>query len=207
MGKKTYKKWITKDGLIKLQGWARSGLTDEQIAKNVGVSRSTLSRWKETYPDIRDSLNKEKEVVDYEVENALLKRALGTTIVEKTYTLTEIKDEVLAVQRKHYMNKYKLDHPDLSEEEIRDIAIENVPTMKKVQTAEYVKQLPPDVTAIQFWLRNRKPKQYRDQSYAKLNEAQAEKAKIEAQVRQRELDKLNEKDTQRNKRVFIVDDF
>jgi transcriptional regulator with XRE-family HTH domain len=181
MGKKTYKKWLTKDGLIKLSGWARSGLTDEQIAKNVGVSRSTLSRWKETYPDIRDSLNKEKEVVDYEVENALLKRALGTTIVEKTYTLTEIKDEVFA--------------------------IENVPTMKKVQTAEYVKQLPPDVTAIQFWLRNRKPKQYRDQSYAKLNEAQADKAKIEAQVRQRELDKLNEKDTQRNKRVFIVDDF
>lgn len=80
-GKRTrkgkYEYWLTPDGLILLEGWARDGLTDEQIASNCGVSRSTLSEWKVKYKDISDALKKGKEVVDYEVENALLKNALG----------------------------------------------------------------------------------------------------------------------------------
>lgn len=73
--------WLTKDGLTLLEGWAREGLTDEQIAKNCNISRSTLSEWKKKHADISDTLKKGKEVVDYEVENALLKKALGYTIV------------------------------------------------------------------------------------------------------------------------------
>jgi DNA-binding XRE family transcriptional regulator len=77
MAKGKYEKWITEEGLVLLEGWARDGLTDEQIAHNVGVSRSTLNDWKKKYPDISDALKKGKEVVDLQVENALLKRALG----------------------------------------------------------------------------------------------------------------------------------
>lgn len=73
--------WLTKDGLTLLEGWAREGLTDEQIAKNCNISRSTLSEWKKKHADISDTLKKGKEVVDFEVENALLKKALGYTIV------------------------------------------------------------------------------------------------------------------------------
>ena len=77
MAKAKYAEWLTPEGLLKLEGWARDGLTDEQIAKNIGISRSTLNVWKDRYSDISDALKRGKDVVDREVENALLKRALG----------------------------------------------------------------------------------------------------------------------------------
>ena len=58
MAKGKYEKWLEPDGLLLLEGWARSGLTDEQIAKNMGISRSTLNDWKNKYPDISDTLKK-----------------------------------------------------------------------------------------------------------------------------------------------------
>jgi len=84
VAKGKYEKWITAEGLMLLEGWARDGLTDEQIAHNVGISRSTLNDWKKKYPDISDALKKGKEVVDLQVENALLKRALGYAYEEVT---------------------------------------------------------------------------------------------------------------------------
>ena len=72
--------WLENDKLILLEGWARDGLTDEQIAKNIGINRTTLYDWKKKEINIADALKKGKEVVDFEVENALLKRALGYTI-------------------------------------------------------------------------------------------------------------------------------
>ena len=85
MAKGKYEEWLTGDGLIKLEGWARNGLTDEQIAHNCGVSASTLREWKKKHLAISEALKKGKEVVDLLVENALLKRALGYTYEEKTY--------------------------------------------------------------------------------------------------------------------------
>lgn len=77
MAKGKYEYWITPEGLLKIEGWARDGLTDEQIAINMGIARDTLIQWKKKYPDISDTLKRGKEVVDRQVENALLKRALG----------------------------------------------------------------------------------------------------------------------------------
>ena len=77
MAKGKYEYWLSEEGLILIEGWARDGLTDKQIAQNMGVSRSTLNEWKKKYPDILDTLKRGKAVIDYEVENALLKRALG----------------------------------------------------------------------------------------------------------------------------------
>ena len=71
---------------LKLEAWARDGLIDEQIAKNMGITPSTLYEWKKNYSEISESLKKGKEVVDIQVENALLKRALG-------YSYKEIKEE------------------------------------------------------------------------------------------------------------------
>jgi len=98
MAKGKYEKWITEEGLVLLEGWARDGLTDEQIAHNVGVSRSTLNDWKKKYPDISDALKKGKEVIDLQVENALLKRALG-------YEYEEVTKES---QWNEKINKYEL---------------------------------------------------------------------------------------------------
>ena len=80
-----YEDWITPEGLLKIEGWARDGLIDEQIAENIGISRSTLSAWKDKYSGISDALKRGKEVVDRQVENALLRRALGYTYAEITY--------------------------------------------------------------------------------------------------------------------------
>lgn len=77
--------WLEQDKLILLEGWARDGLTEEQIAKNIGISRQSLWKWKEKEVDILNALKKGKEVVDIEVENALLKRALGYNYDEITY--------------------------------------------------------------------------------------------------------------------------
>lgn len=75
MSRGKYEYWLSEDGLTLLEGWARDGLTDDQIAHNLGVSRSTLAEWKKRFPDLSDALKKGKDVVDYEVENALLERA------------------------------------------------------------------------------------------------------------------------------------
>lgn len=79
-----YQQWITKEGLLKLEAWARDGLVDEQIAKNIGIVPATLYVWKKKYPEISEALKKGKEIVDVEVENALLKRALGYSYDEVT---------------------------------------------------------------------------------------------------------------------------
>ena len=82
MAKGKYQRWLEPDGLTRLEGWARDGLTDEQIAKNCGCNAGTLYEWKKKYPEISEALKKGKEVVDIQVENALLKRALGYEYVE-----------------------------------------------------------------------------------------------------------------------------
>ena len=79
--------------------------------------------WISKYPDISDALKRGKEVVDIEVENALLKNAVGFT---------------------ETLNKVKV----LNDGEI----------IKYEEETYY----PPNTTAQIFWLKNRKPKEWRD---------------------------------------------
>lgn len=76
MARGKFEYWLTEDGLTLLEGWARDGLTDEQIAKNMGVNPATLYRYKQNHSEICNALKKGKEIVDFEVENALLNKAL-----------------------------------------------------------------------------------------------------------------------------------
>jgi transposase-like protein len=46
-----------------------------QIAKNIGITTSTLYEWKNKYPDFSEALKESKEVADFEVESALFKKA------------------------------------------------------------------------------------------------------------------------------------
>ena len=84
MAKGKYQKWLEPESLILLEGWARDGLTDEQIAHNMGITVKTLWVWKNKYGKLCNALKKGKEVVDTIVENALLKRALGYRYDEVT---------------------------------------------------------------------------------------------------------------------------
>lgn len=77
MAKGKYEYWISEDGLVLIEGWARDGLTDEQIAHNMGIATGTLYEWKKKYHEMAEALKKTKEVVDRQVENALFKKAMS----------------------------------------------------------------------------------------------------------------------------------
>lgn len=113
-----------KPKLALVEGWARNGLTDKQIAKNLGIAYSTFREYRDKHSALSAALKKGKEVVDFEVENALLKRALGYKYVETTKELN-------------------------TEGEM-------------VTTKEVTKEIAPDTTAQIFWLKNRKPAEWRD---------------------------------------------
>lgn len=123
MAKGKYQEWLEPEKLILIEGRARDGLTDVQIAHNMGITAKTLYEWKKKYGEICESLKRGKEVVDRQVENALLKRAIG-------YEYEEISE------------KYE----------------DGIMTERKVTK----KQVVPDTTAQIFWLKNRKPEQWRD---------------------------------------------
>lgn len=107
MAKAKYMEWLEPDGLLRIEGWARDGLTEEQIAHNMGIGTATLTLWKNQHPSILASLKRGRDVVDREVENALFKSAIGFIGLDGKY--------------------YK-----------------------------------PDTTAQIFWLKNRKPNEWRD---------------------------------------------
>lgn len=130
MAKGKYQEWITDEGLLKIEGWARDGLTDKQIAYNIGVTEQTLNNWKNKYPSLFESLKRGKEVVDRQVENALLKRALGGFSIEE-------------------VTKERVTHPETGEPSF-------------VVTKKVSKEVLPDTTAQIFWLKNRKPTEWRD---------------------------------------------
>lgn len=97
MAKGKYQRWLEPDGLLLLEGWARDGLTDEQLAEKMGINPATLYDWKNKYPEISDTLKKGKEIVDIQVENALLKRALGYDYQEQRIEKTD-KDGTKIIQ-------------------------------------------------------------------------------------------------------------
>lgn len=86
----SYKDWLTEDSLTKLESYARSGLTDKQIAINIGVAEGTLATWKGKYKQIAKALKNGKEVIDIQVENALFKRALGYEYEEIKTTIEDV---------------------------------------------------------------------------------------------------------------------
>lgn len=134
MAKGKFEKWLTVEGLLQIEAWARDGLTEEQIAANMGIVRSTLNEWKTKFPDISDTLKRGKAIVDIQVENALLKRALGYTYVETT------REQVIDYD------------PNTGEKTGSHMEI----------TKTVTKEVQPDTTAQIFWLKNRKPDVWRD---------------------------------------------
>lgn len=128
--------------LTLVEGWARDGLTDEQIAKNLGISKTSLYKYKEEHIELFELLKKGKEIIDYEVENALLKKALG---------FKETVKKAIKVKNVQYSNGRRL-------KETEDIVM--------VDEEIFVQ---PDTTAQIFWLKNRKPDKWRDKQVVESN--------------------------------------
>ena len=88
--------WLLNDNLLRLESWARDGLTDKQIAKNMNVSIQMFNDLKNNNKEISNALNNGRRLVDFEVENALLKRALG---YKTTEVIINSDGEKKAIQR------------------------------------------------------------------------------------------------------------
>lgn len=125
-----YTEWLTDEGLIKIEGWARDGLIDKQIAENIGVAYSTFREWVKKFPALSAALKKGKEVVDRQVENALFKSAVGYEYTEITKELTDSGMKV---------------------------------------TKRVTKQVAPNPTSAIFWLKNRKPDEWRDKKETQVS--------------------------------------
>lgn len=133
-----YSKWLEPKKLLLLESWARK-LSNEQIATNIGIAPKTLYDWMKKYPEINEALSKGKEVVVSEVENALIKRALGFEYEEITYETLPIEDDD--------GNQRYFETP--------------VKRVKKYQA--------PDTTAAIFALKNMDPANWRDKQDLEIN--------------------------------------
>lgn len=168
MAKGKYESWLSPEGLLKLEGWARDGLTDEQIALNIGITDKTLYEWKKNYSKICEALKKGKEVVDLQVENALLKRALGYSYNEEKYISVPMDEVEYQTKLEEYMNLYKFHHPDATDDELF-LVRERFPKTKEQLVERKVKEVVPDTTAQIFWLKNRRPDKWRDKQDMELS--------------------------------------
>ena len=129
--------WLTPEGLLQITGWARDGLIQKDIAHNMRCSLKTLQNWRDKYPEIKAALLAGKEVADRIVENALYRSATG-------YTAT-VKEPV----------------------KVRDIEYDPVTGKKLSERERYITvekeiHIPAQVTAQIFWLKNRKPQEWRE---------------------------------------------
>ena len=112
VAKGKYQKWLTPEGLLLLEGWARDGLSEEQIAKNMGINAVTLYRWKEKYCKICNALKKGKDVVDFEVENALLNSALDGNTTAQIFWLKNRRPDKWRDKQKEETDTTTLDKLD-----------------------------------------------------------------------------------------------
>lgn len=139
IAKGKFDRWRTPEGLTLLEGWARDGLTDEDLARKIGINRATFYDWKNRFSDISDAVKKGKEIVDFEVERKLLDSALGFKVTVRKPI--KVKTE-----------KQKVGEGKIVEE--------------RIVYAEEEIYVPPNATSQIFWLKNRRPDKWRDKPEA-----------------------------------------
>lgn len=133
MARQKWREWVeNEENLVVLTAWARAGLTDEEISRQIGISRSTLAEWKKKFTQIREALSTGKEFADRLVENSLFKMTQGFFVKEtKGLKVKNVEYDPETGKR-------------LSEKE----------NVVMVEERHYIE---PDFKAVAFWLKNRKP--------------------------------------------------
>lgn len=115
-----------------IRGLARDGMTMAEIAEHLGIHHNTLTRWRNRYPEVGVALKHGKAEADAKVEESLYRRACGITVKEVRKTINKTKDAMGHV------------------------------TGQTERIEEFTKELPPDTTAMIYWLKNRQPDKWRD---------------------------------------------
>lgn len=144
-----------KNKLETVEMWASMGLSETQIAFNLGISKDTFYRYKKEQSDFSDTLKRGKNIADFKVENALYKKATGYKITETV--AAKVKD-IYYDDKGNKCQKERLD------------------------TVEVEKEVPADIQAIKFWLVNRKQGKWKDNpTKAEIDKALLELKKKESE--------------------------
>lgn len=81
---------MVKENFPKIKKWLKNGVTERQIAKNLGIAMSSWSLYKTQYPELMELIKTGRETVVDDLRGALIKRALGFEYEEKkTYIKTD----------------------------------------------------------------------------------------------------------------------
>lgn len=83
MARTTYKDWLSKDQLLRIESWASDGLLNKDIAINCGVTPGTFNNWTSKHDEISEALKRGRAPVVREIENALIKKARGFEYTEE----------------------------------------------------------------------------------------------------------------------------
>lgn len=139
--------------LEEIQDWVRNGATDEEVAKRLGIAYSTFKEYKNEFSAFSAILKKNKDYVDAQVENALLERAMGGKVTLK---------RPFKIKHTVYENGRRIEEKE------------------EIVLADYEEYVIPDTTAQIFWLKNRRPEQWREKPIVVGDEQQAKEAEYDA---------------------------
>ena len=96
---KRAERWQEPEGLTLLRGWARDNVPEAEIAKRMGLSLWSLNRLRKRAPQVDAALRQRGEAVDYQVEEALLKAAVGYRYTEEKVEQTDKGDKVVSTEK------------------------------------------------------------------------------------------------------------
>lgn len=122
-GRKSKYETYVKPYLNRIPKWRRSGMTEEQICKKLGVGVSSFNRYKENFWELREALKNSKEELIENLEDSLFRRAMGYS-----YEETKIEKE----------------------------------SDGRAKITKITKELPPDVGALIFALKNLAPAKWKN---------------------------------------------
>ncbi len=111
------------------------GLTDAEMAQHFDVAGDTIAEWKKVHPEFSEALKRGKVVADTNVADSLYQRAQGYEW-----------DEEVPIK-------------------VKEVIYENGKRVRETETVVMKtvhRVVPPDTTACIFWLKNRKPDQWRE---------------------------------------------
>ena len=156
-----YQEWLEPDNLLRIKGWARDGLTDKEIAENkIGIRESTFCTWKSKYQQINETLKTGREPVDITLEDTFYSKKLSGYKVTET-----IKEKTVQ----------------------RDASGNVIGTTEHVRESE--RYIPPDTTAMIFYLKCRMKDKYNDKMSISIDDNNGMLADL--------IDGLKQKETER----------
>ena len=86
-----WQQWTEPENIERIVNWAANGLTNEEMARSMGVHRATLQRWIVDHSDICDAIKRGRLLACEAIENALFRKATGMVLED---TVEEYKGEL-----------------------------------------------------------------------------------------------------------------